>query len=93
MGGSWQSQDQRDFIKGYLPSYSLHSEKDTLKTAFWPDFLSKWFEKWPLPEPDPGVVGEGNLETARKADRTKKVNVSVVCAPIALARTYHLGSN
>ena len=85
MGALWQTPDQKVFIGSYLPSYSQHVKDKTLK-SFWPNFFDKWFQLWPLPEPDVDAVGG---ETARqdmlKADRVKKINVSASRVLITLA--------
>lgn len=65
MGNSWQTPDQKAFIEAYLPPYVRHSADGTAKAMFWPDFLKKWFEKWPLTQ-------EGDTQE----DRTKKIGVS-----------------
>jgi hypothetical protein len=79
MGGTWQTPDQKAFIEGHLPCYAKHSESGTLNSDFWPDFLDKWFEKWPQPEPAPGLVEkEGSTVKAAKAERGKKVSVSTM---------------
>ena len=79
MGVSWQTPDQKAFIKNQLPSYSKHSVSGTLKTIFWPEFFGKWFDVWPLPAPAPELVNEGDKQRALKESRGKKVNVSTLC--------------
>lgn len=77
MGGSWQTPEQKTFIEEHVPSYARHSEVGTLKSDFWPDFLAKWFEKWPLPGPTADrIEKEGSVGKATQVDRTKKATVS-----------------
>jgi hypothetical protein len=79
MGASWQTPDQKTFIAEHLSSYIEHSSGETLKTLFWPNFLDKWFEAWPVPEP-PAELAEGgeNAQGATKGERAKKTAVSTV---------------
>lgn len=82
MGSTWRKQEHTDFINGYLTSYSDHSKAGTLKTVFWPDFFDKWFEQWPVPTPSAeDIEKEKSPGAALKAERTKRVNVSVPRPP------------
>jgi len=78
MGASWQTPDQKAFIEEHVPSFVQHSTDGTRKD-FWPNFLAKWFEAWPLPEPSPDLVEkEGDAQKITKAERGKKISVSTV---------------
>ena len=83
MGASWQSDEQKEFIENYAPSYTGHVSKGTEKAEFWPDFLEDWFKRWPLAKPSlgPDQAGEptqeeGPAQDTAKADRKKKISVS-----------------
>lgn len=93
MGASWQTPEQKAFIGNHTPSYFQHLESDTLKT-FWPDFLKKWFELWPLPESEPAPSPVEGSTKAPKSERSKKVAVSVFHAQTSqLTGTHRLSSN
>lgn len=84
MGATWQTPEQKAFIKEHLASYAQHSTNGTLKTTFWPKFLNKWFETWPIPESSPEVEEEGDAQDGaksqdgEKSEQAKKVTISVV---------------
>jgi hypothetical protein len=89
MGASWQTPEQKSFIEDHLHSFTQHSTAGTAKAIFWPEFIDKWFEKWPLPDPVPELVEKaGSVEKAVKVDHIKKVEVSTVCIPASLDRTH-----
>lgn len=92
MGVTWRGREHKEFIANHLSLYSQHATDGTLK-LFWPDFFNKWFDKWPLPEPAPdAVVKAGSLQEAIRADRVKKIKVSILRPLNALARTHRLNS-
>ena len=79
MGITWQTPDQKVFIEKHIPLYVRHVDDGTAKAAFWPDFLKKWFETWPVVEPTPHLVEkEGNIQKALKLSRSNKIGVSTI---------------
>lgn len=91
MGVSWKTPDQKVFIEEHHASYSQHSMDGSLKTMFWPDFLDKWFERWPVPEPPSDV--EGGVQLAKQSERKKKISVSIIRSADQSTQTHHSHSN
>ena len=70
------------FIGEHLDSYARHSADGSLKTAFWPKLLDKWFKTWPIQEPSLQLIeDEGDAQNAKKAECINKTAVSVTRLP------------
>ena len=79
MGVLWQTPSQKAFIEKHVPLYVQHVANGTSKAMFWPDFLKKWFETWPVAEPTPDLVEKkGDVQKALKASRSARVGVSTI---------------
>lgn len=48
----WTTDEQREFLTSYLPSYLQAKGQLGNKSfeAFWPPLYEEWFKQWPLPE-------------------------------------------
>ena len=88
MGSSWQTSDQKAFLDEHLAAFTLSRDKDDLK-SFWSTVMFKWFERWPLSEPPAEFVEKkGTVEKARKAWRSKRIEVSIAQGCSVRTRTY-----
>ena len=72
----WTSDDQEEWLKAQLPSFTEAQAKKAMMSEFFPKALTEWRKAWPVPEPTADEIAQAkNLEDAKKKKRTRDEDV------------------
>ena len=72
----WTSDDQEDWLKAQLSSFTEAQAKKSTTSDFFPKALTEWRKAWPVPEPTAEEIAQAkNVQDAIKKKRAREDDV------------------
>lgn len=82
----WTTNEQEEWLQEQTKDFLAADAANNTRQAFYADILSKWLEKWPLPDLSPSEIQNAGREDEAKKEKLKwQDNVSIPSYEIACA--------